>query len=98
MWGNLSYDKSVYDPIPTLAVGIETPRQFRKQINKLCSLLNVQVCSLFLAKVKGKEGLFYWVQKRRAHRDITPKSTWLSQEMKTWFSPFPPLSFRPANK
>ena len=66
MWGNLSYDKSVYDPIPTLAVGIETPRQFRKQINKLSSLLNVQVCSLFLAKVKGKEVLFLLGAKKEA--------------------------------
>ena len=66
MWGNLSYDKSVYDPIPTLAVGIETHRQFRKQINKLSSLLNVQVCSLFLTKVKGKEGLFLLGAKKEA--------------------------------
>ena len=66
MWGNLSYDKSVYDPIPTLAVGIETPRQFLKQINELSSLLNVQVCSLFLAKVKGREGLFLLGAKKEA--------------------------------
>ena len=66
MRGNLSYVKSVYDPIPTLAVGIETPRQFLKQINELSSLLNVQVCSLFLAKVKGREGLFLLGAKKEA--------------------------------
>ena len=57
---------SVHDPIPTLAVGIETPRQFLKQISKLFSPLNVQVCSLFLAKVKGKEGLFLLGAKKGA--------------------------------
>ena len=57
---------SVHDPIPTPAVGIKTPRQFLKQINKLFSPLNVQVCSLFLAKVKGKEGLFLLGAKKEA--------------------------------
>ena len=57
---------SVHDPILTLAVGIETSRQFSKQINKLSSPLNVQVCSLFLAKVKEKEGLFLLGAKKGA--------------------------------
>ena len=48
--GNVSYYKSVHHPISTLPVGIGnimmgTPRQFSK--------------FLFLAKVKGEEGLFW---------------------------------------
>ena len=76
--GNVSYYRCVYHPIPTLSV--RTRNSLAISRTNPSALVLVEFPDMFSSwrNWRGEEGLFWRVQERGSHCEITPKSTWLS--------------------
>ena len=83
MWGYLNYYNSVHHPIPTRG-NREHPGKFQNKSVSPPINWGSKYVSIFSSwpNWRGEEGLFWTMQEEGRHCVITPKSSWLSQEMK----------------
>ena len=72
----VNYYKCVHHPIPNCENREHPGNLQNKSVSSAFNLVSRYI--LFLAKLRGKAGLSWRVQKGEPHCEITHKSTWLS--------------------